>query len=707
MTHRILALLLSLPLLSLPSTAQDTPLRVLLIGNSYTYYNDLHLLLSDLPKQLNGSQAIEAELHCQGGFSLRRHWESAETRALIAGGDWDFVVLQGHSQAATNRPEELADYAARFNQIIRDSGAETVLMMTWARQHLPASQATISAVYRQLATDLDCRIAPVGEVWQVALAEQPTKPLHHEDRSHPNPRGSFLAACVLYVSLFGEFRTTAEFDSSESQYLFELSQRGLARALPNIIYILADDMGYGDVSCFNEQAAWKTPAMDRLAAEGMVFTDAHSPSAVCTPTRYGILTGRYAWRTRLKSGVLGGASTHLIDPERATVASTLRDQGYTTACIGKWHLGWDFSMDGGEIDFAGAVQNGPDVNGFDEYFCHNGSLDMAPYVYVQNGRVTAAPDRITENKDYQGFWRKGATGADFVHAEVLPTFTAKAVDFVRRRAEGASPFFLYLALAAPHTPILPSEEFAGKSGTNAYGDFVLQVDDCIDQVMRAVEDVGVAENTIFIVTSDNGCSPRAKFDELADHGHLPSHVYRGHKADIYEGGHRVPFILRWPQVVKAGSSSAETISLTDLMRTAADLVGAELPDDAAEDSVSILPLLRDEALAGPLRESTIHHSINGSFAIRRGKWKLALCPGSGGWSAPRPADAFARALPLVQLFDLESDPGEERNLAAEHPEMVAELIDLLEEQVERGRSTPGAVQANFGEVSFLPKGYQR
>lgn len=506
---------------------------------------------------------------------------------------------------------------------------------------------------------------------------------------------------------------------------------------PNIVYILADDMGYGDVSAFNERCAWRTPHMDRLATEGMMFTDAHSGSAVCTPTRYGILTGRYAWRTRLKRGVLGGDSRHLIDPGRLTVASLLKQYGYHTACIGKWHLGWDFARvdgPGSAIDYTRPVANGPWVNGFDYAYCHNGSLDMPPYVYVENGRVTAPPDRITEGADYQAFWRKGPTGADFHHADVLPRFTRLAVDYIHARARAATPFFLYFALPAPHTPILPTKAFRGKSGTNAYGDFVLQVDDTIGQVLAALDETALAENTLVIVTSDNGCSPRADFEALARFGHRPSYVFRGYKADIYEGGHRVPFLVRWPARVEAGTRCTETICLTDLMRTCADLLGVTLPASAGEDSVSFYRLLvgrssshrPDDAagggadedrssgrvpngrgLAKPLRDATVHHSINGSFAIRSGKWKLALCPGSGGWSPPRPREARRQGLPLLQLYDLAKDVGERHNVAADHRRRVVDLIDRLEDIVDRGRSTPGKARPNEGSTPFLPKGFSR
>ncbi|MCA8947970.1 MAG: arylsulfatase [Planctomycetes bacterium] len=478
---------------------------------------------------------------------------------------------------------------------------------------------------------------------------------------------------------------------------------------PNVVYVLADDLGCGDVSYSNSDAAWRTANIDRLAREGMVFTDAHSGSAVCTPTRYGVLTGRYAWRTRLARGVLDGSSPPLIAPERLTVARLLHGRGYHTVCLGKWHLGWRFGRQPGDdraIDFAAPVTGGPDRNGFDAWFCLCASLDMPPYVWVENGRVTAPPDRVTVNDDFQGFWRRGDTGADFVHEDAMPLLTRRAVDCVRERADSGRPFFLYLALPAPHTPILPAAEFRGRSGTGPYGDYVLQVDATVGALTAAVAEAGIANDTIFVFTSDNGCSPRADFDRLARFGHAPSGPFRGHKADVFEGGHRVPFVVRWPGHIAAGSRSTQTICLTDLLRTCADVLGEPLPDDAGEDSVSMLPawLGRDEA---PLREATVHHSINGAFAIRQGHWKLALCPGSGGWSDPKPAAARRQHLPLMQLYDLDADPGERDNVAAAHPEIVQRLTDLLASYVTRGRSTPGAAQQNDREVAFQPAPYPK
>ncbi len=472
---------------------------------------------------------------------------------------------------------------------------------------------------------------------------------------------------------------------------------------PNIVYILADDMGYGDISALNLEAAWTTPRLDSLAGEGMLFSDAHSGSAVCTPTRYGILTGRYAWRTHLASSVLWGESPPLIDEGRLTIGQWLGGQGYATACFGKWHLGWDWTYEEEHpkrIDFSAPVRNGPHARGFDETFCHAGSLDMAPYVWVQNGQVTAAPDRITENQDYQGFWRRGATGADFVHEQVLPDVTRRAVEYIKGRAEQKEPFFLYLPLPAPHTPILPLEPFRGKSGTNAYGDFILQVDHSVGQILESLKAAGLAENTLVVFTSDNGCSPRARFEELAVKGHDPNAKRRGFKADIYEGGHRVPFLVRWPGKVKPGTRSDEIICLTDLMGTLADVLEIPLGAQTAPDSVSFLDALQGKE-SPKLRGSIIHHSINGSFAMREGKWKLIFCPGSGGWSEPTPKSARELKLPRLQLYDLQADPGETENVAAAHPEVCSRLTALLQEAVDQGRTTPGEKQPNDRKVEFV------
>jgi len=493
-------------------------------------------------------------------------------------------------------------------------------------------------------------------------------------------------------------------------------------AKPNIVYILADDLGYGDVKCLNAAGKIATPHLDRLAAAGMIFTDAHSSSSVCTPTRYGILTGRYNWRSRLKSGVLGGMSPPLIEEGRLTVPAFLKQHGYHTAAVGKWHLGMQWALkpgtppfddriekgeDGWRVDFTQPIARGPNSAGFDDYFGIAASLDMVPYAFIENDRVTVTP---TVDKAFPMMLgrdgkqtRKGPAATDFEAMEVLPALTRKAVETIGQRAADAKrgvPFFLYLPLNAPHTPTLPTPEWQGKSGLNPYADFVMQTDATVGAVLDALERNGLAENTLLIVTSDNGCSPEAKFDELLAKGHNPNFEFRGHKADIFDGGHRIPFIVRWPGRVQAGSTSDQLICLTDLFATCEDILGEKLPDTAAEDSVSILRALEGRA-DQPLREAVVHHSMNGSFSIRQGKWKLALCPDSGGWSAPRPGAKGAADLPPIQLYDLAADIGERDNVQAKHPEIVARLKALLEKYVADGRSTGGAPQENTTPVTTM------
>jgi len=478
---------------------------------------------------------------------------------------------------------------------------------------------------------------------------------------------------------------------------------------PNIVYILADDLGYGDIRCLNPKGKIPTPDIDRLAAEGMRFTDAHAGSAVCTPTRYGILTGRYAWRSRLQEGVLGGYSPPLIEPGRMTVASLLKRHGYHTACVGKWHLGLGWARTGSahfgdEIDPKGDIRSvrydrpfsgGPTALGFDRFFGISASLDMPPFLFLRDDGCLGMP--TTEKT----FVRKGPAHKDFEAVDVLPALTREAIAYLDGWGKSAEerPFFLYLPLTAPHTPIVPAPGFRGRTGMSSYVDFVAQVDAAVGEVVRALDRNGLRETTLVIVTSDNGCSPEADFPALAGLGHHPSGPFRGHKADIFEGGHRVPFIARWPGRVKMGSTCDDTICLTDLLATCAAIVGAKLPAEAAEDSVSILPDLLGTA-AGPVRQATVHHSIDGSFAVRQGDWKLILGPDSGGWSAPRPGSDEAKGLPPVQLYNLARDPGERRNLQAEHPEIIERLTGLLERYVAEGRSTPGKRLKNDVDVNL-------
>jgi arylsulfatase A len=497
-----------------------------------------------------------------------------------------------------------------------------------------------------------------------------------------------------------------------------VSAAAFAADKPNIIFILCDDLGYGDVKCLNPEGKIATPHMDRLAKEGVIFTDAHSGSSVCTPTRYGVITGRYAWRSKLQSSVLGGLSPRLIEQGRLTVASMLKEQGYSTHCIGKWHLGMDWVRKGqvtelgiesegqvNNVDYTQPITNGPTSVGFDTYFGISASLDMVPYCFIENDRVPATPTETMKlamngSGDKMSFTREGPGSPGFRGEDVLPTFTTRAKQIIQEKAAAAkqgSPFFIYMPLNSPHTPILPSEKWQGKSGLSLYADFVMETDDAIGQIMRATEENGIGNDTLIIVTSDNGCSPQANFPDLIAKGHNPNGVMRGHKADIFDGGHRVPFLVRWPAKVKGGQTTSQLTCLTDFTATVAEITGVKLPDSAAEDSFSFLPALLGES-GKPMRQSVIHHSINGSFAIREGDWKLELCAGSGGWSDPRPGSPGEKGLPNTQLYNLTSDIGEKNNLQADKPEIVAKMTAQLEQLVANGRSTLGAPQKNAVEV---------
>lgn len=507
---------------------------------------------------------------------------------------------------------------------------------------------------------------------------------------------------------------------------------------PNILYLLCDDLGYGDVHCLNPQRGKiATPNIDRVASQGMIFSDAHSGSAVCTPARYGVLTGRYAWRSSLQSGVLYGYSPPLIAPQRTTVASLLRRNGYRTALIGKWHLGWGWSnldsrprkahsvqvteeqlghrlgdiltesaqqeLDG--IDYGKAIQGGPSSLGFD-YFYGLTAPDFAPFVWIENDRVTTPPTEIKR------VIRLGIGQHEYEPERILPDLTRRASEYIRREAaKPAQPFFLEFTLTSPHSPLLPTREWRGRSGLGLYADWVMQTDAAIGEVLKALDQAGAADNTLVIITSDNGCAPyigvRDEYGEdvrghmrpttavreLEEAGHFPSAGYRGYKSDTWDGGHRVPFLVRWPGKVRPGSSSGQLVCLTDLMTTCAAILNTGLPADAGEDSISFLPALSGTT-APRMREAIVHHSGSGKFAIRQGKWKLLLGPGSGGWSQPTDVVAAREGLAPVQLFNMAADPGEQSNVQGDHTGIVRRLISLLESYVKNGRSTPGRAQKN-------------
>ena len=481
------------------------------------------------------------------------------------------------------------------------------------------------------------------------------------------------------------------------------ARAGAKKVLPNIVYILADDMGYGDLACQNRESKIPTPNLDRLAKQGVRFTDAHSPSAVCTPTRYGILTGRYCWRSRLKRSVLGSWGRPLIEEGRLTVPELLHRRGYRTACIGKWHLGFTWPTRNGKapksgpdrlsnVDFERPVADGPTTRGFDAYF----GVDVPnypPYCFINTDRTVGIPS-VPNRPEFN---RPGPMLPDWQWVDIMPELTRRAEAYVTEAGKTpAQPFFLYFPLTAPHFPVVPAPDFKGKSGAGNYGDYVVQVDWTVGRVLDALERSGQSDNTLVIFTSDNGpeitgeVKPGA-YDRVREYGHASMGALRGAKRDAWEGGHRVPFLARWPGTTKAGSVCDETICLTDLMATVAAMLGVALPEDAGEDSCNILPALAGVKHAGPLREATVYHSCNGKFALRKGGWVFIDAPSGGDnrepewWQEKR--GYVAHDLP-GELYDLAADPAEHRNLYAERPEIAAELRALLEKYKREGRSVP-------------------
>lgn len=483
---------------------------------------------------------------------------------------------------------------------------------------------------------------------------------------------------------------------------------------PNIVFILADDLGYGDPGCYNADSKIPTPNIDRLAAQGMRFTDAHTPSSVCTPTRYAFLTGRYTWRSQLKRGVLWGFDKPLLEDERVTLPEMLRatESQYATAAIGKWHLGWTwmgkdgkpidrrFNRREGEkavdfVDFTEPVAGGPTEHGFDIYFGDD-LPNMPPYTFIDNDRLTVLPTAMKPNSM---FGDPGPMAPDWDLQTVQPEITSRAIEYILSREQRGEPFFLYMPLNIPHTPLVPDDPYVGQSKAGIYGDVVVQVDAIVGRVMKALDQAKLTDNTVVIFTSDNGSPARDGHTKPTDgslvmgatpgtvktkYGHDPSSPWRGMKADIWEAGHRVPHIVRWPGVVKSGTTSGQVVCLTDWYATFAEVHGMKLEDDQAEDSFSLLPILK--GVDKPVRQSVIHHSGNGTFAIRGGDWKLIERNlGSGGFSKPgnvRPK----KDGPQGQLYNLKDDPKETTNLWLDKPVKVKELLAELNAIREAGRS---------------------
>lgn len=504
---------------------------------------------------------------------------------------------------------------------------------------------------------------------------------------------------------------------------------------PNIVFILADDLGIGDVNCYGgDRCLIDTPNIDALAASGLRFTDAHVNASICGPTRRALMTGRYNWRF---GGYVKGGPWGFVGPrpntENFTLGKLLKRAGYHTGYVGKWHLGTIMATTDGKnqgpenVDYSQSLLYGPKQFGFDESFILPGSLDMYPYAYARNHVWQGA---VTAQKGWSAFNRVGPAAEDFEDHEVLETFYREAESYLEQRSAN-DPFFLFLSLTAPHTPTSPGEKWQGKSELGVYGDFVMEVDHAVERVMNALKAKELDENTLILFASDHGPAPYSgnilkatpgQIQRLEEVGHYPSGPYRGYKFSFYEGGLRVPLIAHWPGVIPKGTTCDSLVGLCDLMATFADLTDQELGGNEAPDSISFAPLLHDPnsrpARTNLVMESTMH------FAIREGDWKLCLSPASGitalsengAGNDPLPEEAWRKALkrfggkptnadllqaPFVQLYNLASDPGETNDLAEGHPDRVMQLVALLQEQVKNGRSTPGPKLENDKQVLIV------
>lgn len=479
---------------------------------------------------------------------------------------------------------------------------------------------------------------------------------------------------------------------------------------PHVLLIYTDDQGYGDVSALNPDSKIETQNLDRLVREGMAFTDAHSSDTVCTPSRYGLLTGRYSWRTRLKKGVMGAEGESLIAADRTTVASFLKRAGYSTAMVGKWHLGMQFHGTKGNRDWSKPVAGGPADRGFDFFLGIPASMNYGVLTYIENRRILDPPVLWTRKKPnaiaiadyritppYSDSREDGEleVAPSFDDQMVLTEFTQHAQTWLEDFAASANEddrFFLYVAYTSPHKPVIPLEAFRGQSDAGAYGDFMVETDAHVGTLLETLERSGLARDTLVLVTSDNG--PETTYRErLKRYAHASAGGLRGGKRDLYEGGHRVPFIVRWPGVVEPGSISSQLVCQTDLLATLAQIVGVELEPDEGEDSVSFLPVLRGDDPSP--RPPVIHHSASGHFAIRDERWKLNMIRGSGGSLQPR----FVEPQPgehLFELYDLSTDLGETLDLAAERQDVVDRLRSKITEILDSGRSTEGPPVANDG-----------
>ncbi len=492
-------------------------------------------------------------------------------------------------------------------------------------------------------------------------------------------------------------------------WITSLSIHPVGAERPNIVVILADDFGVGDVQAHYPNNKIATPALDKLAREGISFSDAHSSSAVCSPTRYSLLTGRYCWRTRLQEWVIAVYEPPLIDARRPTLPGMLRANGYHTACVGKWHLGWNWpgpqpsrmtevrnGQKNHQWDFSKPIPGGPIDRGFD-YFFGVDLPNLPPFTFIENDRVVVQPTAPLSFDPSEGIVLPKAfigtpSAPDWKMQDVLPTITQRAVDHIHQSAKQEKPFFLYFSMTSPHEPVVPSQNFRGKSGIAPIADFVMETDWSAGQVIQAIDRAGIADNTIVIFTADNGHSHYTGWGDLVKAGHMPSGPYRGHKGDVWEGGHRVPLIVRWPGKVDAGSRSNQIVCLTDLFATCAQIAGAELPSDGAEDSFSFLPDLVGSGSGR--RTHLVSHSNMGEFAYRDGPWKLVFKMSENNLQRSRGKPTIA------ELYRLDSDVDESNNVADDYPDIVNKMTADFEHLIQQGSSRDGIATKNDTDVDF-------
>ncbi len=456
---------------------------------------------------------------------------------------------------------------------------------------------------------------------------------------------------------------------------------------PNIVFIFADDMGYGDPGCYNAQSKIPTPNIDKIAAGGVRLTDAHAPGAWCVPSRYGLMTGRYPARTRLN-----WQERALIDPDRLTLAAMLKQHGYYTAMIGKWHLGFDGVADWQNISCDKPLRGGPVDRGFDAFFGMYASLDIPPYFYIENDRCLAAPTETIDDHQSKdatttisgAFWRKGKIAPGFQHAEVLPTFTNKALAFLQEHQQKRTdqPFFLYLALTAPHTPWLPTEPFEGKSQAGDYGDFTVQVDHTVGEITQTLEKLGLTDNTLLIFTSDNG--PVWFEEDVEKYDHRSTDVLRGMKVDLWEGGHRIPFVAQWPGKIPEGTVRSDLFCFTDIMATFAAIVGDTLPAGAGEDSYNQLAVWQNQTLTQPIREALLIEER----VFRLGNWKYIEGSGAGVLTKKYSPTPVAEKDVPGELYNLQEDLSEQHNLYEEFPEQVKVMQQRLQQYTKENDQSP-------------------